>query len=234
MTAIFKREFRAYFKSPIGYVYLFLFLIATGAMFCVNNISNNYTNVQAYFQISSYILIVAIPLLTMRLFSDDRRTKTDQILLTAPVSIPGMVMGKFFAAYLTFIISLLPTLLCIGILGIYGTVSWMIVWGNYFGLLLVGAAYIAISMLMSALTESNITAFMLGMFTLLLFALCDLLLVFTGNSFVVKMVNLISVTTRFTNFSAGLFDFSSILYFISLIVVFLFLIVRIIDKRRWS
>ena len=234
MTAVMKRELRAYFKSPIGYVFLFLFLVATGAIFCVYNVGNGITNVEYYFQTCCYILIVAVPLLTMRSFSDDRRTKTDQILLTAPISITKMVLGKFFAAYLMFIISLVPTLLNMGFLEIHGNLSWSMVWGNYFGLLLVGAAYIAISMLMSAFTESNIVAFMLGMFALLFFALCQMLLNFVYTEWLYDIISFISVTIRFSNFSTGLFDFSAILYFLSLTVLFLFIIIRIIDKRRWS
>ncbi len=234
MTAVWKRELKAYLKSPLGYIYLFLFLFATGFIFCTMNVRYGLSDVQAYFQMCCYILIVAIPLLTMRLFPEERRSKTDQILITAPISITKMVLGKFFAAYSMFLISLLPTLVCVGFLLIYGNVEWGVLLGNYFGFLLVGAAYIAIAMLMACVTESTIIAFMLGLFSLLFFALCDLLLNITDIAFITKAINVISVSTRFLNFSTGLFDVSAIFYFISLTVVFLFLNIRIIDKRRWS
>jgi ABC-2 type transport system permease protein len=234
MTAVWKRELKAYLKSPLGYVYLFLFLFATGFIFCTINIRNGISDVQYYFQMCCYILIVAIPLLTMRLYPEERRNKTDQILITAPISITKMVLGKFFAAYSMFLISLIPTLFCVGFLMIYGNLEWGVVLGNYVGFLLLGAAYIAIAMLMSCLTESPIIAFMLGLFSLLFFALCDLLLSITDWVVITKLVNIISVSTRFLGFSTGLFDLSAIFYFISLIVIFLFLNIRIIDKRRWS
>lgn len=234
MRAVWKRELKAYLKSPLGYVYLFLFLFATGFMFCTINVRSGVSDVQYYFQMCCYILIVAIPLLTMRLFPEERRNKTDQILITAPISITKMVLGKFFAAYSMFLISLLPTLFCVGFLLIYGNVEWGVLLGNYVGFLLVGAAYIAIAMLMSSVTESPIIAFMLGLFSLLFFALCDLLLSITDIVIITKLVNLISVSTRFLKFSSGLFDLSSIFYFLSLTVIFLFVNIRIIDKRRWS
>jgi ABC-2 type transport system permease protein len=121
-----------------------------------------------------------------------------------------------------------------GFLYFNGHVEMGILAGNYIGILLVGAAYISIAMLMACITESQIIAFMMGFFTLLIFAICDILKSVINVNFVNKLVNVISVSSRFEKLATGLFDFSAIFYFISLTVVFLFLIIRIIDKRRWS
>ncbi len=240
MIAIWKRELRSYLKSPVGYVFLFLFQILSGLIICVTNlgmlpymISAN-SDVGNYFVFISYILILLVPILTMKLFPEERKNKTDQVLITAPVSIGGMVIGKFMAAFSMFVISLLPSILSMVFLAIMGNVEYGVVIANYIGILLVAAAYIAIAMLMACVTESQIIAFMMGFFALLFFALCDMLRSLISVEFVTKALSVISVSTRFSQFSAGLFDFSSIFYFISLAVVFLFLIVRIIDKRRWS
>ncbi|PWM38386.1 MAG: hypothetical protein DBX52_07095 [Clostridiales bacterium] len=234
MTAVWKRELRSYLKSPVGYVYLFLYLILIGTCFSVFNIGSYSSEVSYYFYFSCYVLILVIPILTMKLFPEERKNKTDQILITAPISITKMVLGKFFAAYTMFLISLVPSIFAVGFLYINGNVETGIMIGNYVGILLLGAAYIAIAMLMACITESQIIAFMLGFFTLLIFAICDILKSVINHAVVNKIVNVISVSTRFEKLAGGLFDFSTIFYFFSLTVVFLFLIVRIIDKRRWS
>ncbi len=234
MSAIWKRELRSYLKSPVGYVYLFLYLIIAGTCFSLFNLASYSSEVSYYFYFSCYIMILVVPILTMKLFPEERKNKTDQILITAPVSITKIVLGKFFAAYTMFLISLIPSVFAMGFLYFNGTLEMGILAGNYVGILLVGAAYIAIAMLMACITESQIIAFMMGFFTLLIFAICDILKSVINMPFVNKIVNVISVSTRFENLANGLFDFSSVFYFISLTVVFLFLIVRIIDKRRWS
>lgn len=109
-----------------------------------------------------------------------------------------------------------------------------IVIGNYIGLLFVGAAFLAISMLMSVITESMIVAFIMSAFALVVFALADLIERIVNNAIFSSIVDVISITQRCTQFSQGLFDVSSIVYFLSIILIFLFLTVRIIDKRRWS
>ena len=234
MIAIWKRELRSYLKSPVGYVYFFLFLILTGTCFSLGNIIQNNSDASYYFYFASYVMILTTPILTMKLFPEERKNRTDQILITAPVSITKIVLGKFFAAYSMFVLGLLPSVLAETLLMMNGNVETGILAGCYVGILLVGAAYISIAMLMACITESQIIAFMMGFFTLLFFAICDILKSVINLPLVSKIVDVISVSTRFNNLSGGLFDFSSIFYFISLTVIFLFLIVRIVDKRRWS
>ncbi|MBQ7035669.1 MAG: ABC transporter permease [Clostridia bacterium] len=234
MIAVWKRELRSYLKSPVGYVYLFLYAILAGYFFSTYNLQKYSSEVYYYFYVSSYVLTLAIPILTMKLFPDERKNKTDQILITAPISITKMVMGKFLAAYSMFLISLIPSLIAMGFLFVFGNVEVGIMLGSYVALLLAGAAYIAVAMLMAAITESQIIAFIMGFFALLVFALCEVLKSALNSNIVDKIVNVLSVSSRFLNLSSGLFDFSSIFYFFSLTVVFLFLTIRVIDKRRWS
>jgi len=234
MSAVWKRELRSYLKSPVGYVYLFLYLILIGTVYSLLNLYRGSTEVSYYFYYSCYIMILVVPILTMKLFPEERKNKTDQILITAPISITKMVMGKFFAAYTIFLISLLPSIPAMLFLMFNGNVELGILAGNYIGVLLMGAAYIAVAMLMACVTESQIIAFMLGFFTLLMFAVCDVLKSVVNVPFLNKLVNVVSITSRFEKLSIGLFDLSSVVYFISITVVFLFLTVRIIDKRRWS
>lgn len=234
MTAVFKRELRSYLKSPVGYVYLFIFLLATGFFFWAANITAGSTDTVTYFSYMRYLLIILIPLLAMKLFPEERKNKTDQVLITAPISISQMVLGKFFAAYAMFVIGLIPTLFNMIFLSVVGYLEWGIVIGNYVGILFIGAAFLAIAMLMSAMTESMITAFVMGAFTLALFAVADLITQTLNISWLTKIVGAISVTSRYEQFNQGLFNITTLIYFLSLAVIFVFLTIRVIDKRRWS
>ena len=234
MIAIFKRELRSYLSSPVGYSYLFLFLLVTNYVFFANNLAAASTDTLNYFAWIRYILIITIPLLAMKLFPEERKNKTDQILITAPVSITGVVMGKFLAAYVMFVIGLVPSLINIAFLASVGYVEIGIVAGNYVGLLFVGAAFLAIAMLMSVVTESMITAFIMGAFSLAVFAVADYLAQTLNNTIVTKIVNAISITQRYNEFNQGLFNVSSLVYFLSIAVIFIFITIRVIDKRRWS
>lgn len=234
MIAIFKRELRSYLSSPVGYSYFFIFLLVTGYIFWASNITAGTTDTLNYFAWTRYILIITVPLLTMKLFPEERKNKTDQILITAPVSITGMVMGKFLAAYAMFLIGLLPTVINMIFLATVGYLEIGIVIGNYVGLMFVGAAFIAICLLMSVITESMITAFIMGAFSLAVFAVADYISASLNNSFITKIVSAISVTERYNEFNQGLFNISTLVYFVSLAVIFIFLTVRVIDKRRWS
>lgn len=234
MIAVFKRELKSYLTSPVGYSYLFIFLLATGFFFYVNNIIVGSTDTIGYFAYTRYLLIIILPLLAMKLFPEERKNKTDQVLITSPVSIPKIVIGKFLAAYAMFAIGLVPTLINMIFLANVGYLEWGIVAGNYIGLLFIAAAFLAIAMLMSVLTESMITAFIMGAFTLALFAVADLVSQTLNITILNKIVSVVSVTSRYEEFNQGLFNISTIIYFLSLAVIFIFLTIRVIDKRRWS
>lgn len=234
MLAVFKRELRSYLTSPVGYAYLFLFSIITAFVLLINNIAVGSTETTGYFALMRYLLVVIIPILAMRTFPEERKNKTDQILITAPISIWQMVLGKFFAGYTVFVIGLIPSVVHIIILSFFGYVEPFIVVGNYIGVLFVAAVFFALSMLMAVMTESTIVAFIMGTFSLAVFAVADIITMVVNNEIVTKIVDVISITQRCNQFSQGLFDVSSIVYFISLAGIFLFLTVRVIDKRRWS
>lgn len=234
MIAVWKRELFSYLKSPVGYIYLFLYLIISGSVLNAFNLQANDSDLSGYFSFNCYTLILAVPLLTMKLFPEERKNKTDQILMTSPVSITGMVMGKFMAAYTLFLVSLIPSVLAVIFMQINGYVQFGIILGSLIALLLMGAAYIAIAMLMACITESQIIAFMGGFFVLLLLNICSMLNDLIDVEIINKFISALAISTRYETLAQGLFDFTAILYFASLTLVSIFLIVRVIDKRRWS
>lgn len=236
MSAIFKRELRSYFTSPIGYLVLAMIFGLSGYFFYLYNMAYGMADLSyVYGNLLSFLLLLVLPILTMRLLSDDKRQKTDQALLTAPVSLTGIVMGKFLAALLIFAIGISITLVFAIIIAFQLTPNWLQIFGNYLGLLLLGGMVIAVGMLISSLTESQFIA-ALGTF---LASFCLLMIdsvasLFSSSTVVTKVVNFLSINARYNNFTSGIIEYDDILFFISMQVLFLFLTVRVLDRKRWN
>ena len=248
MFAIFKKELRAYFISPIGYVYTGIFLAAAALICAYTTIQKASYDTTTYFQYMIFTFIILIPLLTMRLFSEERRTRTEQLLLTAPVSITGMVLGKYFAALCLFVSTILVS--CINFFPLIsyavveqsqssdpnvhiGPVGGQVV-GCLIGMVLVGAAFIALGLFISSLTESQLSAAVITVAAIAVMLLLGIANTYIDSAFVRMVLDWISVLSRYDRFAYGLFDFSALLYYVSLVGVFLFLTVRIYEKRRWG
>ncbi len=237
MIAVFKRELRNYFLTPIGYVFMGVFLLVGGIFFTINNMMSGVSDLEGMFSMLNILFMVIVPLLTMRLLSEERRTKTDQLLLTAPVTIWAVVLGKFLAASMVLVISLLGTLSYVAVIAIYSVPYWGLILSNYIGFLLMGAGYIAVGVLMSALTESQLTAAVLTFGVNLLLWLLESI----GPSLNVpflpwlpQALGGLSLYRRYYSLTSGIISIADILYFVSFVGILLFLTVRVIDKRRWS
>ena len=186
---------------------------------------------------SSLFLIVTIliPILTMRLFSEEKKQKTEQGLLTAPVSIGGIVLGKYFAALTMYTIGIAILFLYALILSFFGAVAWGIVAANVLALFFLGAAFIAVTLFISSLTENQVVAAVIGIIALLALYLLDLIAQLVDSVPVLPTVlNALSFYTRYYDFTCGLFDPASVLFYISTAVLFNFFTVRVFEKRRWS
>ena len=173
MLAIFKREFKAYFLTPIGYLYMGLFLLLAGVFFFFDNLMSGRSQFSGFLGSILMIYIFAIPLLTMRLFSEEKRQKTDQLLLTSPVSISAIVCGKFLAALAVYCATLIFTVAYAVVISIYGDLEALETFGSYIGFLFLGASYIAVGIFISASTENQLTAGLLGFFVLMFIWLID-------------------------------------------------------------
>lgn len=248
MFAIYKKEMRSYFANPIGYVFAGIFLLFSSLICCYTTLLSRSYDTSTYFTIMIFAFVILIPLLTMRLFAEERKMRTEQLLLTAPVTLTGMVLGKFFAAFSLFLGCLLTS--CINLIPLYavaaaergndsyntthiGPVTAEIV-GCLIGLILIGAAFIAIGTLISALTENQLAASILTMAVILVLIGIGLFGTLVDVYWVRMALAWISVLGRFSNFSNGIFDLSALIYFVSLTFVFLFLTVRVYEKRRWN
>lgn len=241
MNAIFKRELKAYFTSPVGFAVLAIFYLFSGILFGVY-FQGGQPDLSGIFTPWLFIItLVIIPILTMRLFSEDKRQKTDQLLLTAPVKLSSIVLGKFFAALVVFGIAISITLVYQIIISFYISPDWMVFVGNFLGILLYGAALIAVGMFISALTESQVVAaiasFALEIVLAVVPLLVSSLLGSVSNVFVkwiVKAFEGISILDRYTNFTQGTMNYADIVFFLSVSAVFLFFSVMITERRRYA
>ena len=248
MFAIYKKEMRSYFVNPIGYVFAGVFLAFSALLCCYTTLLSKSYDTSAYFMIMVFAFVVLIPLLTMRLFAEERKMRTEQLLLTAPVTLTGMVMGKFLAAMSLFLGCMAVS--CINFIPLYaiasseagnldsqvtyvGPVTAQVV-GGMIGLILIGAAFIAIGTFISALTENQLAAAVVTMAILISLIGIGLLSALVDVYWVRVLLSWISVLGRLTNLQNGVFDISAVVYFLSLAFVFLFLTVRCYEKRRWS
>ena len=173
MFAIFKREIKAYFLTPIGYLYMGLFLLLTGIFYTFNNLFSQSSQYTGFLGSILFIYLFAIPLLTMRLFSEEKRQKTDQLLLTSPVSVTSIVCGKFLAAMAVYCGTLLVTAAYAVVIAVYGDLQTWETVGSYIGFIFLGACYISVGIFVSAGTENHLTAALVSFFALMLIWILD-------------------------------------------------------------
>jgi len=234
MLAVFNRELHAYFRSPTGYVFCAVYLVFSGIYFNSVLMSGQSSQFpQIYYGLLNVILLI-LPVLTMRMFSEERRQKTDQILITSPVSIFSLVMGKFLSALLIYTACVLFTLIYAIVFTFFADPGWALVFGNVFGAILFGAAFIAVGMFISSTTESQVIAAIISFFLGTIFILLDVIPVLITNETAVKVIAWISFVGRYTPFTKGLLDFSGITFFVSVTAMFIFFTMQSIEKRRWA
>ena len=202
----------------------------------------------SYFTLVVFSMVILVPLLTMRLFAEERKMRTDQLLLTAPVTITGLVLGKFFAAFTIFCSCIAVS--CINFIPLYAVADvergyqsyntvhigpiTSAIFGSLIGVILIGAAFIAIGTLISALTENQLASAIISISVILFFVVIGLFSSLIDIYPIRAALNWLSVLGRFGNFSIGVFDYSALLYYVSIAFIFLFLTVRVYEKRRWE
>jgi ABC-2 type transport system permease protein len=238
MFAIFKREFFAYFTSPIGYVFIAACILTSGLIFRYTSLNFGSTDMAPTFQLMFFVLMIFVPILTMRLMSEEKRQKADQLLLTSPVSLFGLVAGKFLSAYAVFLLGVLILPVYGVVLSFFTEISWITLWGHFTGTLLLGGVYVASGLFISSLTENQAIAAIGSIFVNVIIVLPDILASVIRVQFVNDILRIItdriSVFERYAEFTLGMFVLSSILFFITIMAIFLFLTVRVLERRRWA
>ncbi len=234
MIAIFKREFSSYFASPVGYVVLAVFLFFSGMFFYVQSLYAGTSDMSGTFGNMFFILLFLIPLLTMRLLSEERRQKTDQALLTAPVSLFSITVGKFLSALAVYGICVSVFILQAIVISFAASPDWSVIIGNILGLLLLGAALISIGLFISSLTESMVIAAVAAFAVNIVLLLIDVFKTMLSWDWVQNILEFINFNSKYTNMTLGVFSLFDTIFFLSITALFLFLTVKMLEKRRWS
>jgi ABC-2 type transport system permease protein len=235
MLAVFKRELRSFFSGAMGYVFLVIYLAVAGAVFSYTTLFSMSSNVTAYFLIMLIFSAVILPVLTMKSFSEERKTKTEQLLLTSPISIPAMVIGKFLAAYAIFVAVVLFTSLYFLFLIPYATLKVAVLLGNIVALILVGGVFISIGIFVSSITENQLAAAVGSIAIILAFLVVGILGALMPATYWLRFVfDSLSIFTRFQNFTNGIFDVASVIYYVSVLVIFVYFTIRVYDRRRYN
>jgi ABC-2 type transport system permease protein len=176
MVAIFKRELRAYFASPTGYIFMGFFLLISGVLVALNNFMSASPNYQGMLGSITFVFFIVVPVLTMRLFSEEMRQRTDVLLLTHPVSVTGVVLGKYLAALTLFLITLAVTVLYPVLMSFFGSLEVGEIVTGYVGFFLLGACFIAVGLFISSLTDNQVVAAVVTFGALLLIWILDAIL----------------------------------------------------------
>ena len=233
MLSIFKREFNSYFTNPMGYVFLAVFYFFSGMYFSMI-LKYNTTDITVVFSYLFQVLMFIIPLLCMRLMSDEKRQKTDQVLLTAPIGLFSLLMGKFLAALLVYVIAISITLVYALVLSVFVSLNWAVIISSYFGILLLGAALIAVGMFISSLTESQLVAAIVSIVVDVALLLVDSLASLMPTASLQNLILGLSMSDHYGNFTMGILDFADVFFFLSIVALFIFLTSRVLEKRRWG
>ncbi len=235
MLAIFKRELRSYFTGVIGYVFLVVYLAVAAIIFAYSTLFSMSSDSSIFYTAMLLFSAIALPLLTMKSFSEERKTKTEQLILTAPVSIPAMVFGKLLASYLVFAAAAIFTSLYFLLLIPYTQLQVAELIGSTIAHLLVGLVFISIGLFVSSLTENQLSAAIGTIAIILAFLGIGLLSQLLPSTYFLRYIlDAISIFTRFQNFVAGYFDFASLFYYLSVAGVFAGVTILIYYRRRFS
>lgn len=245
MWAVCKKEIQSYFYSPAGYVFIAIFMLISAVLFfslnlAANSFGTGYSGRADYataLQNMTIYLSFITPILTMRIFAEERRNKTDQLYLTSPISITGVVLGKYFAALTVLLISMVLNLIFPIVISVYassGALDFGMLMIQYLGFFLIGATFTAIGVFVSSLTESQVVAAVVSFAVAFMIWLGNNTLTNLGSNALSTVASSLNMLARYQNFADGLVGLAPILYYVSISGLFMFLTVRVIERRRWT
>ena len=232
MTAIWKRDVHSFFHSPLGFVYLAAFFAIMNLYFFATCVMSQSSDLSAVFANMLVVLMFLMPLMTMRLFSEEYRQGTDRLLLTAPVGVWEIVLAKFLSAMTVIAAAMVGTIPWLIVIVIFGTPAWPSIIGTYVALLCASAVFAAIGAFLSALTESQLIAAVLSFAAFLGIYILDMLQYSLDSELLTTLFNWLSIYSRYSTFTSGIFSLGNLVYFLTLTALFLYFTVRAIERRR--
>ncbi len=236
VCSIFKKELRSYFSSPIGFVFIIFFLIISNAFFFFvqDFFRAGQVSMRGYFMALPWILLFFVPAITMRLWAEEKKMGTIELLLTMPLRESEVVFGKFLASLAFLTLTLLCSITIPISLHFLGRADMGVIVGSYIGALFLGSAYLAIGLYISSITENQVVAFIISLtviFLLLLIGIAPSYLNSLGS--LVSVCEYLSLLSHFNNITRGVIDTRDVIYYLSLVVLFLTLNVQNIEARKW-
>ena len=234
MLAVMKRELLSYFTSPLGYVFVAVFYLFSGVFLYLFTLYSQTTDMSSVYIGMFFVMMIMVPILTMRLMAEENKQKTDQLLLTSPVSLTRLVLGKFLSAFSVLAICVLIFVVYGMVLSSFAAVNWAVIWGNIVGMLLIGALYVSSGLFISTLTENQMIAAVGSIGLNIAFILVDSFAAAMPVKFLQDVLYSLSFYSRYNEFTLGIFSLSNVFFFVSVAFVFLFLTVRVLERRRWA
>lgn len=231
---VYKRELQGFFYTSAGYVFVGVFMALAGFLFYLNNLQPLSGELLIFLSQLTILLMMLCPILTMRLLCEERQRRTDQLLLTSPVSLTRIVLGKFAAAATVLLLSILLTHIYVLILGIYGTVyagEWFV---GYLGFALQGLSFLALDMLVSCFAKNPLTAAMAAFAANFVLWLLDLVARFVAFEPLRNALAFISLYRRYEPFILGQLSFANVLFFLSFVAVCIVATIHVMDGRRFA
>jgi ABC-2 type transport system permease protein len=249
VLAIAEKELRSYFASPIAYVIIGFFAFVFGWFYLVSltffmqasmqmgmpgagQVNINSMAIRPLLQNVSVVALFVLPLITMRTYAEEKRTGTIELLLTSPVTDAQIILGKFLGAVTLYALMLAVTWIHVAILFIYGNPEWKPILSGYLGLLLMGASFLSIGLLISSLTRNQIVAGMVT-FSVLLLMWTVSWMADSAGPMMQKVLMALSITDHFDDFSKGVIALNHLVYYLSFITFGLFLTAKSVDSERW-
>lgn len=230
---IFKREFRSYFRSPIAYIFISAFLVVSGWFFYQTFFVLDYASMRNYFDILPWLFLIFVPMITMRLWAEERKVGTMEVLMTLPVRDHEAVLGKYLASLAFLAVALALTLPIPITTIVLGDPDVGAIVAGYVGGLLMGAAYLAMGIFVSSLTENQIVAAIIGwVVCFILFFIGNDLVLFSAPKVLVPTLEYLGLGNHFESIGRGVLDSRDLIYYLSVITFFLFLNVRVIETRK--
>lgn len=243
MFTLLKKEIHSFLGSLIGYIVVSVFLLINGLFLWVlpmefNVLDFGYAGIDGLFMLAPFVFLFLIPAITMRSFSDEKKSGTIELLLTRPITDLQIVMAKYLAGFILVLLSLLPTL--VYVVSVYqlglpaGNMDMGGTWGSYIGLLFLGAGFVSIGLFCSSITDNQIVSFILSVF------LCGA--IYIGFDFIHSFamfgrfdlfIQELGINEHYISMSRGVIDTRDVLYFLSLITIFILLTKISLEKRKW-
>lgn len=232
MLAVFKKEVSIYFLTPFGYVFMGMFLLLSGIVFAVYNLWDARGDIYGMLGVLNFVSIVIFPVLTMKLLAEEKRMATDQILFTSPVNLTSIILGKYFAALFVFLVTLAATGVFAAFIMIFGKTSLGAILGSYLGFALLGAAYIAICLFASSLTDSQVTSAIIGFGFLFGFMIVGMLTNAIPIVFLKRIVSWFAILSKYEEFANGILKIGPLIYYLSFAVGFVFFTIVVVKNRQ--